>query len=376
MQGGKRRSVHLEEALRLAPDPRQRAEIALEVAEAYAAVFGWVDAADAVERGLKKRYSLTAVFTTRRAFRVKPVLERVALLRSGTHTDAVAARGMAMVLAGRAAGVTRPMRLSACSRHKAAVWQPRPSPGLHLAAHHYSVALFQMSVAIFQSSPTFSPNDDIFSGNFLRRRAFGLQADCPNSWVSGPKRFHLHCAYLRIRDLLAHAFPHRLDGGSAFYHARARWEGGRILAVERSDPGKITLVKEIDKLRVRCLNLLGERGARCLFSACWAGAGLAASLSAGWASAGPISPAKNAITKGILCIIWSFSLAGDTRRTYEKYQALLPLTRATLSPLALFGVWIMAWFVVVAVSRYPHSFGAMKNVKPKSSSSMCGSREH
>jgi hypothetical protein len=54
LQGGKRRSVHLEEALPLAPDPRQRAEIALEVAEPYAALFRSVDAADAVERGLTK----------------------------------------------------------------------------------------------------------------------------------------------------------------------------------------------------------------------------------------------------------------------------------------------------------------------------------
>src|SRR5262249_40093377 len=35
--------VRLEEALRLARDPRERAEIALEVAEAYAALFRWVD---------------------------------------------------------------------------------------------------------------------------------------------------------------------------------------------------------------------------------------------------------------------------------------------------------------------------------------------
>jgi hypothetical protein len=44
--------VHLEEALRLSVDPRERAEITLEVAEAYAALFRWVDAVDAIERGL------------------------------------------------------------------------------------------------------------------------------------------------------------------------------------------------------------------------------------------------------------------------------------------------------------------------------------
>jgi len=43
--------VHLEEALRLSSDPRERAEITLEVAEAYAALFRWVEAVDAIERG-------------------------------------------------------------------------------------------------------------------------------------------------------------------------------------------------------------------------------------------------------------------------------------------------------------------------------------
>jgi hypothetical protein len=44
--------IHLEEAVRLSTDPRERAEITLEVAEAYAALFRWVDAVDAIERGL------------------------------------------------------------------------------------------------------------------------------------------------------------------------------------------------------------------------------------------------------------------------------------------------------------------------------------
>ena len=44
--------AHLEEALRCASDRRQRAEIALEVAEAYAALFRWVDAVDVIERAL------------------------------------------------------------------------------------------------------------------------------------------------------------------------------------------------------------------------------------------------------------------------------------------------------------------------------------
>ena len=44
--------VHLEEALRLVTGRRERAEIALEVAEAYAALFRWVDAVDVLERAL------------------------------------------------------------------------------------------------------------------------------------------------------------------------------------------------------------------------------------------------------------------------------------------------------------------------------------
>lgn len=44
--------VHLTEALRLVTDRRARAEIALEVAEAYAALFRWVGAVDVIERAL------------------------------------------------------------------------------------------------------------------------------------------------------------------------------------------------------------------------------------------------------------------------------------------------------------------------------------
>ena len=44
--------ARLEEALALAGDPRERAEIALEVAEAYAALFRWVEAVDVLERAL------------------------------------------------------------------------------------------------------------------------------------------------------------------------------------------------------------------------------------------------------------------------------------------------------------------------------------
>ena len=50
--GRERAFVLLGEALRAAAGPRERAEIALEVAEAYAALFRWVDAVDVLERAL------------------------------------------------------------------------------------------------------------------------------------------------------------------------------------------------------------------------------------------------------------------------------------------------------------------------------------
>jgi hypothetical protein len=44
--------VHLEEALGLATDPREGAYLALEVAEAFASLFRWVDGVDVIERVL------------------------------------------------------------------------------------------------------------------------------------------------------------------------------------------------------------------------------------------------------------------------------------------------------------------------------------
>jgi hypothetical protein len=110
--------VHLDEALRLSRDPRQRAEITLEIAEAYAALFRWVDAVDAIERGLAElgeadealavrlegELVVCGLHDARRASRVTPVLERHGA--SGfpvTLPGALAARGMAMLLAGRPA---------------------------------------------------------------------------------------------------------------------------------------------------------------------------------------------------------------------------------------------------------------------------------
>ena len=108
----------MEEALRLSTDPKERAEIALEVAEAYAALFRWVDAVDVIERGLAElgdadqalagrlegKLVVCGLHDARRASRVKPVLERYGASSSAaTHVETLAAQGMAMVLAGRAA---------------------------------------------------------------------------------------------------------------------------------------------------------------------------------------------------------------------------------------------------------------------------------
>ena len=110
--------VHLEEALRLSTEPRERAEITLEVAEAYAGLFRWVEAVDAIERGLAElgdadqalavrlegKLVVCGLHDARRASRVKAVLERYGASSSATiHKEALAARGMAMVLAGRPA---------------------------------------------------------------------------------------------------------------------------------------------------------------------------------------------------------------------------------------------------------------------------------
>ena len=81
--------AHLEEALRLSADSCERAEITLEVAEAYAALFRWVDAVDVIERGLAElgdadqalagrlegELVVCGLHDARRASRVKPVLE-------------------------------------------------------------------------------------------------------------------------------------------------------------------------------------------------------------------------------------------------------------------------------------------------------------
>jgi DNA-binding CsgD family transcriptional regulator len=111
--------VLLEEALWAASGPRERAEIALEVAEAYAALFRWVNAVDVIERALaelgeadpalvarlESELVVCALHDARRAGRVAPVLARLGSRRLQAASEPVAvAQAMAMLLAGRPAG--------------------------------------------------------------------------------------------------------------------------------------------------------------------------------------------------------------------------------------------------------------------------------
>jgi DNA-binding CsgD family transcriptional regulator len=118
--GSETACVQLEEALRLAADKRQRAQIALEMAEAYAALFRWVDAVDVVERALQElgeadealaarlegELVVCGLHDARRASRVARALDRLAV-RAPAGSEVVeaqaVAQGMAMVLAGRPA---------------------------------------------------------------------------------------------------------------------------------------------------------------------------------------------------------------------------------------------------------------------------------
>jgi DNA-binding CsgD family transcriptional regulator len=111
--------AQLEEALRLTSGARQRAEIALEMAETYAALFRWVDAVDVLEQALAElgqadealaaqleaELVVCGLQDARRAARVGPALERLAArqLSGSTEEAAAVARGMGMVLAGRPA---------------------------------------------------------------------------------------------------------------------------------------------------------------------------------------------------------------------------------------------------------------------------------
>jgi DNA-binding CsgD family transcriptional regulator len=124
--GRERACAYLEEALGLVTDPRERAYLALEVAEAYASLFRWVDAVDVTERALAELGDADEALAARlegelvvcghhdarRASRVAPVLERLSSRPlEGSAVEALAvARGMRMVLAGRPAeDASRPL---------------------------------------------------------------------------------------------------------------------------------------------------------------------------------------------------------------------------------------------------------------------------
>jgi DNA-binding CsgD family transcriptional regulator len=109
----------LEEALALTADRRKRAEIALEVAEAYAALFRWMDAVDLIERALAElgdedptlaaslegELVVAGLHDARRASRVVQVLDRLGARNPpGAAAEALAVgRGMVAALAGRPA---------------------------------------------------------------------------------------------------------------------------------------------------------------------------------------------------------------------------------------------------------------------------------
>jgi len=111
--------AHLEEALSLTVNSRERAEIAVEVAETYAGLFRWVEAVDALERALAElgeaddelaarlegELVVCGLHDARRASRVAPVLERLGSRSlSGSAVEARAvAEGMSALLAGQPA---------------------------------------------------------------------------------------------------------------------------------------------------------------------------------------------------------------------------------------------------------------------------------
>jgi DNA-binding CsgD family transcriptional regulator len=108
--------TRLDEALRLLADPRERAEMTLEIAETYAALFRWAEAVDVIERALSElgeadetlvgrlegELVVSGLHDARRASRVTPVLRRLASRSlAGSATEALGvAQGMAMVLGG------------------------------------------------------------------------------------------------------------------------------------------------------------------------------------------------------------------------------------------------------------------------------------
>ena len=127
LAGQESSSALLEEAMRTAVDPRDRARIGLELAEAYGGMFRWVEAVEACERalaelgdtdpGLSSRIEANMVVCglrdSRRALGVLPVLERLAAcpLQGGAAEAYAVARGIeGLWFAGRSADqISRPL---------------------------------------------------------------------------------------------------------------------------------------------------------------------------------------------------------------------------------------------------------------------------
>ncbi|HYB24516.1 MAG TPA: LuxR C-terminal-related transcriptional regulator, partial [Solirubrobacteraceae bacterium] len=122
----------LEQALSLTSDPRERAEIALELANVYAELFLPVEAFDVLERALgelgdadealaarlESASVVAGLWNPRRASRVAPVLVRLASRPpAGPAAEAFeAGRGLAMAFAGRPAGEIAPLLERALAR--------------------------------------------------------------------------------------------------------------------------------------------------------------------------------------------------------------------------------------------------------------------
>jgi DNA-binding CsgD family transcriptional regulator len=122
----------LEQARSLTIDPRERAQIALELANVYADLFLQVEAVDVLERALGElgdadealvarlegELVIAALQDPRRASLVAPVLERLASRPlAGAAAEAFeAGRGIAMAFAGRPAGEIAPLLERALAR--------------------------------------------------------------------------------------------------------------------------------------------------------------------------------------------------------------------------------------------------------------------
>jgi DNA-binding CsgD family transcriptional regulator len=145
--------ARLEEARSLAVDPRERAAIAVELAEAYASVFRWGDAVDVSERALAElgeadqalaarlegALVVAGLRDARRASQVPPVLERLSsrpLEGAAAEAYAVARAMEALWMSGKSAEEIAPSLQTALARAgpRAENWDVR-APGLWVLIH-------------------------------------------------------------------------------------------------------------------------------------------------------------------------------------------------------------------------------------------------